>query len=255
MTSGFKQLTPNVEYDIKLDASEDNLLDSFLASVRFFPTPRILATRILQLNQALGDSFIQEEIESLSSGSPPLSEDENFEKSAGWVNSVIAKVSSILFHDEHAQPEQTSLSGEELISFFQKVVSERIYDHLSFLALSPHAKQGRSFSLEEELTEGIAEDIGLGLYRQSDTPAHLSQQSKEVLLDLAREFQRWLVEERGGCYTAGWGEIFAQGFAPQELDASKNEPATKKLVVWLEPDVQAREAGRRPQVETVAAAL
>lgn len=230
-----------------VEAGDEKGVDNFLASLKFFPTPRTIAARILQLNQALGDSFIEGEFEALSSGSLPSIEDESVEKSPGWVNSLIAKVSSILFHGEHAYSEQPNLSGEELVSFFQKVISERIYDHLSFLSMSPHAKEGLSFSIMEELTDGIAEDVGLRLYRHSEMPQSLREQAGDALFDLAAEFQRWLLEERGGSYTAGWGEIRAKG------NSSRDENTTPNLVVWLEPDVEIRTANRRQHSDTIAA--
>jgi hypothetical protein len=236
------------EDDFNLEGRDEKGVDNFLASLKFFPTPRTIAVRILQLNQALGDSLVEEELEALSSVSLPSIEDERVEKGPGWVNSLIAKVSSILFHGEYAYPEQPNLSGEGLVSFFQKVVSERIYDHLSFLSLSPHAREGLSFSIMEELTDGIAEDIGLRLYRNSEMPQYLREQSREALFDLAAEFQRWLLEERGGSYTAGWGEIRAKG------NSIRDEEAMSHFVVWLEPDVETRTANRLNQSDTVAAA-
>jgi len=249
MATGFTpEIIPQTgEDDFNLvEAGDEKGVDNFLASLKFFPTPRTIAARILQLNQALGDSLIEGELETLS-GSLPSIEDESVEKSPSWVNSLIAKVSSILFHGEHAHSEQPNLSGEELVSFFQKVISERIYDHLSFLSLSPHAKEGLSFSIMEELTDGIAEDVGLRLYRHSETPQYLREQSREALFDLAAEFQRWLLEERGGSYAAGWGEIRAKG------NSSGDENTAPHLVVWLEPDVETRTANRRQHSDTVAA--
>ena len=97
MTSVFKpgMISQTGENDFNLvEGGNDKGVDNFLASLKFFPTPRPIAARILQLNQALGDSLIEGELEALSSGSLPSIEDESVEKSPGWVNSLIARVSS-----------------------------------------------------------------------------------------------------------------------------------------------------------------
>lgn len=209
---------------------EDVGVKKFLNSARFFTTPRPIAQKILLLNQELGDSIIDGEIAALSSGQTPPSEPHVFERNETWVNSIIKKISSVLFHEEEPSPEQTDVAGEE-VSFFQKTVSERIYDHLSLLSLSPHAKRGKSFSIKEELTDGIAEDLGLGVYRQTQIPAELRKRTEVALHDLAGEFQRWLTEDRGGVYSAGWGEIRSTTLRNEAYPASGT-------VIWLEPDVE-----------------
>lgn len=212
---------------------EDVGVREFLNSVRFFTTPRPIAQKILLLNQELGDSIIDGEIAALSSGQTPPSEHQVFERNETWVNSIIRKISSVLFHEEEPSPEQADVAGEEL-SFFQKTVSERIYDHLSLLSLSPHAKSGRAFSIKEELTDGVAEDLGLGVYRQTQIPAELRKRTELALHDLAGEFQHWLTEDRGGVYSAGWGEIRSTTLRNEACPPSGT-------VIWLEPDVQAQQ--------------
>ena len=209
---------------------DDVTVKEFLKSVRFFTTPRPIAQRILLLNQELGDRIIEGEIAALSSGQALPSEHQVFERNETWVNSIIKKISSVMFHEEEPSPEQSDEAGEE-VSYFQKTVSERIYDHLSLLSLSPHAKSGRSFSIKEELTDGIAEDVGLGVYRHPQIPEELRSRAEIALHDLAGEFQRWLIEDRGGVYSAGWAEIRATSL--------RNEASPPSgTVIWLEPDVQ-----------------
>jgi hypothetical protein len=220
---------------------EDVGVEEFLNSVRFFTTPRPIAQKILLLNQELGDSVFDSEIAALSSPQTLPSEQPVFERNETWVNTIIKKISSVLFHEEEPSPEQADVAGEE-VSFFQKTVSERIYDHLSLLSLSPHAKKGKPFSINEELTDGIAEDLGLGVYRQSHIPEELRRRAELALYDLAGEFQRWLIEDRGGVYSTGWGEIRATSLRNEASPSSR-------AVIWLEPDVQ------RYQVVTPQAAM
>jgi hypothetical protein len=234
--------TENDYQDVILEEKD---LNDFLAAIRFFPTPPHVATRILRLNQELGDSFIDAEIADLSQ--VDSGEAEMFERTENWVNRIIKSVSSVLFHEEHGSIEHEDASSEEL-SLFQKTVSERIYDHLSFLSLSPHAKSGGVFSLREELTEGIAEDLGLGVYRHdSKISEDFGTQVHAALCDLACEFQRWLVNERSGLYSAGWGEIRARG-------TQHDEPANAGTIVWLDPDVETPQFNNTRQTLTASMA-
>jgi len=199
----------------------------FLAESRFFPVAPYLADQILSLNQRLGNHLIESELDSLPEEDPESGTDELVEVDASWFNAILNRVSSILFHQEGQAPD-ADVPWEDLVSAFQKTVSEKIYDRLGLLSLSPHAREGGIFSLREELTEGIAEDIGLGLYRRNETPAHLRAESEAALLSLALEFQRWLLEDCHGAYPAAWGDIRVRG-----------TQASAGLTVWLEADAEA----------------
>lgn len=215
-----------------ISQSENEGVEDFLTKIRFFPVPYEIASRILKLNHELGDCRFEAELNRLSSNEVIVNE-QMIEINETWLDTVIDRVSSILFHGEKT-PEQIDLSSKELVSLFQKTVSEKIYDRLSFLSVSPHAEKGEPFSLKEELTDGIAEDIGLGHRIRAKSPDHLYRQAQDALMDLAWEFQCWLVLERDGVFVARWGEIRALGV--ESLDPA----APSDSIVWLDPDVQER---------------
>lgn len=212
--------------------SEDEAVEHFLARIQFFRTPHEVAEKILLLNQELGEELIESQLAALASeeSDAKMIEVSENEISENWLQTIINRVSSILFHEEEPSDEM-NLSQDELVVLFQKTVSEKIYDRLSLLSLSPHAKGGGTFSLTHELTKGIAEDIGLGLYRHEKTRGELRTQAEATLLELAVEFQRWLLGEWNGVYPAGWGEIRAR------FEATSVQDCATCPIVWLEPDV------------------
>lgn len=208
----------------------DEAVENFLTRVQFFRTPYDIAQKILLLNQELGENLIESQLATLAKEEPDakMIEVSENEISENWLQTIISRVSSILFQEDEAS-EQRSPSEDELVFLFQKTVSEKIYDRLSLLSLSPHGKKGGTFSLTEELTKGIAEDVGLGLYRHEETRADLRARAEAALLNLAIEFEDWLVGEWKGVYSAGWGEIRARIESTTDAD-----PAG--VVVWLNPD-------------------
>lgn len=226
---------------------EESIVDDFISKFMFFP-PRVeTAARILRLNEALSDSHIENDLAALPPAELDVPEGERQEtiESGSWLSAIRERVSAILFHEDEPDTEQDALTGEEVVSLFQKTLSERIYNRLSMLSRSPHAKKGRCFSLREELTVGIAVNIGLGLYRYPETPYHLREEAKAALLDLAWEFQQWL-RELGGVYDAPWGRVRLEGV---EVPATEGTPAVEVLMV---PDMQSR-AGESGQAAWVAA--
>jgi len=183
---------------------EDEAVDHFLARIQFFRTPYEIAEKILSLNQELGEDLIETQLAALAkeeSDAKMIEVSEN-EISENWLQTIINRVSGILFAEDEPS-EQVTLSQDELVVLFQKTVSEKIYDRLSLLSISPHGKKGGTFSLTEELTKRIAEDVGLGLYRQEETREELRTRAETTLLKLAFAFQSWLLETWKGVYPAG----------------------------------------------------
>jgi hypothetical protein len=210
-------------------------LEQFLEQIQFFQTPVQIASRILEVNRKLGDYMVDLQLGDLPSEPDPKPLPEN----DGWVRSVVERVSAILFREE------TNISRTESDKWkFDKVVSEKIYDRLSSLSLSPYAKSKRVFSLTEELTYGIAEDVGLGLWTYPHTPEDLKMEAEGALNALSYEFQDWLVNERGGVYAAKWGNICAWQEVRREIPEG--------IIVWLNPDARAAEL-QREKVRTAPA--
>ena len=213
--------------DDPLDISEEDL-EAFLNRIKFFLTPPDIARQILEVNKKFGDYAVELQ---LGDSSPTLGKCPQVMVDEGWVRTIVDRVSSILFREE-----ETENDGDyqpTLEASFDKIVSEKIYDRLSFLSLSPQAKSGGVFSLKRELTYGIAEDVGLGLWKRPPTSATheaLNLQAEEVLTGLAGEFQDWLVYDCKGVYPALWGNICAQ------LDSRVSLP--DGLIVWLTPDAR-----------------
>jgi len=224
--------------------NEEIFVDDFLETLKFFSPPLVIVARIHRINQQIGDCLIDEELDRIS-----FSEESGKEEDIpqGLIRNIIRQLSSILFSepvDEVSGDREVSKS--EILSFFQKFISERIYDRLSLLALSPHAKEGGSFSLGEELTGGIAEDIGLGVCMRRGKENYLCREGWDALADLACAFQEWLVLDRNGNFVAEWGVVRLVGSKPLE------DKIDSKPIVWLEPDSeQLKDKQKEP--ETIGA--
>jgi len=208
-------------------------LNNRLSEWKFFLLPVPLVTRILRLSEEIGDHYFDKEYdeivhrEDLASAYPS-----ELNPEPGWLKRLFSDISGMLFHQEEDVESRKSLSEEEWIRFFQKVMSEKIFAHLAMLSRSPHAKKGGSFSIQEELTVEIAEKLGLGPCLHADTPTRLREDCLITLMDLAYEFQRWLVAEQDGIYATIWG-----GLCSSEKEEVARESDLSPLLV-LQPDVQ-----------------
>lgn len=224
---------------------EESSVDDFFEALKFFSPPLEIAARLHRINQRIGNYLVDEELEEISAPEETVQEEQDIPP--GLVGNIRRQLLSVLFSEsaDEAPGEraESDLPENEILSFFQKVVAERIYDRLSLLALSPHAKQKGSFSLGEELTGGIAEDIGLGVCLEEENENHLCKEGWDALIDLACAFQEWLIKDRYGCFAAEWGVVRVVGMDPiqPEIDSQP--------VVWLEAD--AEELKNREQEETI----
>ena len=223
--------------DATNEAYKDEVsVDNFLETLKFFSPPLEIVARIHRINQQIGDFLVDEELDRIHSPERTPRKEENIPQ--GLVRNIIRQLSSILFSESadevsgDREGSESELTKSEILSFFQKLISERIFDRLSLLVLSPHAKQGGVFSLGEELTGGIAEDIGLGFCMRREKDNYLCKEGWEALADLACAFQEWLLFERGGRFVAEWGVICLVKNKPHQ-EAINSQP-----IVWLEPDAE-----------------
>ncbi len=214
------------------DAScEERIVENFISKFIFFRPHIETAAKILTLNEELSENYIEKKFEAIPPDDLASLKNEGQETVGNWMRAIMQRVSSILFHEDESDSEEASLTDEEAVDFFQKLLSERIYNRLSMLSRSPHARKGRAFSIKEELTKGIAVNIGLGLYQHPECCDRLRQEAERALFDLAVEFQEWLLNERKGVYTAPWGQVRA-------VEAETSTTEATSPVVLLVPDVQ-----------------
>jgi hypothetical protein len=90
----------------------------------------------------------------------------------------------------------------------QRVIAERMYHYLAFLARSPLAQDGSK--LEEALARGLSTMLGLSPLEERP-PDETESESHLLIREVVSEFKSWLLHERGGeCITA-WGEIHLDG--------------------------------------------
>lgn len=191
-------------------AVADELLAPQLLKWRFFSPSVDLTKRIWQLNDALGTEYFEKEFERLTKHEPDVPElAEEVTEDPNWLRRILTRVSEIVFHEDEDSRNDSKLSDAEFTVLLQKIISERVYNHLAMLFRSPHAKKGGAFSLQKELTKGIVEELGLGLYLHPKTSGTLRTNCEVALNDLANEFQEWFVVKQKGAYSTVWGEIYA----------------------------------------------
>lgn len=208
----------------------DILLESQLSQWRFFEPPAPIVEQILELNERLVESHLEHEEQSLKDQEEPIDSDVAEEPSR--LNQFFAEAADILFHDRGNDQRDNMVNSNQPITYFQSIIGERIYNHLAMLSRSPHAKEGGTFSIREELTEELAGKIGLGLYLRLNTDDELRKETNYVLLNLALEFQNWLLEERREVYFAPWGVVCT----PNKGKALKDLNDRPRLL--LSPDVE-----------------
>lgn len=194
-------------------SGDESIVEDFFAKLEFFCPHIDTAVNIFRLSKDLSEDYVRTQCSNLAPAELNPADNGVLVVKKSWMSEIIQRVSTILFHEDESISEEVNLSVEEMSRFFQRVLSEKIYNHLSMLAHTPHAKSGQPFSIREELTEGIAENIGLGLYIDPETPQDLRERAGNALLDLSWEFQQWLVQ-RGGDYPATWGVIEVIGEPP-----------------------------------------
>lgn len=182
-----------------VELAADELLEEF----KFFAPSLDLAREILRLNDELGDAYFNGEYEEIAAREGIARHAKEPIKYGIWFRWLFRKVSGIVSHDGAKSARGRIKSEDEAVPF----ISERIFNHLAMLSRSPHAKKGKPFSIREELTKEIAEKLGLGLILHEKTSPLLRARGEEVLLQLAREFQRWFIDERAGRFTTLWGDM------------------------------------------------
>lgn len=232
------------------------ILEFLLKEWKFFlPAPEV-TSNIVRLNQEFGDDFDKRREQRVREREGidwdhfdlPDDDDPNFQR-------VVDRLSQVVLHrsDDYSIP----MSHQRVVEYYSKFLSERIYNHLAMLADTPHAQEGGTFSISEELSSGIADRIGLGLYLSSRTPEKLRLDTADCLNELAFDFQNWLVQEKEGWYPTTWGAICVSELAQQfinkdgcgqplilEADTEKKgEPECAPANEGLR-DLNAREVGR-----------
>lgn len=220
------------EYE-ELGAEDENAItEEIIADWKFFRVPNDLTREILSLNERLGGEYFRMEYEQLDLPEKTLdlnqtSRDDRDDKD---FKEGIEPAWKTLFHGEEHGGDFTQ-SEEEVVSEFQGFFSERIFNHLAMLSRTGYAKTGM-YSIREELTMEVAEKIGLGMYLHHKTPPNLRAEAEKLLLRLAKEFQRWLIDERRGLFFASWGALCSdRGLLGDDF----------KSALVMEPDVRESE--------------
>jgi hypothetical protein len=204
----------------ELSLEEDDLVKQLILDWIFFSPSPELVRLILAQNDKLGSEYFKNQCHIGTEPVEGLSKDL---LQGPW------KAFDILFH-KSKQKESGSQSEKEIISSFQAFFSERIFNHLAMLSRTPYARSG-TFSIREELTIELAEKIGLGLYLHEKTSPDLRDETENILLRLAGEFQYWFIEEHKGVFHTVWGSMLS--VAREEL---KEEISDNTII--LVPDVE-----------------
>lgn len=196
-----------LEYQEEEWESVEIAADELLEEFKFFAPSFDLVRMILRLNDELGDAYFSREYEEIAEREGVDRNSKEPIKYGIWFRWLFQKVSGILSHGGKTPTGVRIKSEDEAVALLRPFISERIFNHLAMLSRSPHAKKGKPFSIREELTREIAEKLGLGLILHEKTSPFLRARGEEVLLQLAREFQRWFIDERAGRFTTLWGDM------------------------------------------------
>jgi len=188
------------EYEGLNYVDEDEIVEQLISDWTFFLPSVELTSLVLSQNDKLGSEYFAKEYQAFRT-SAARHIDQNI------LVQRLQKAAGILFHELNTA-ESPRQSEEEIIATFQAFFSERIFNHLARLSRTPYAKTG-TFSIKEELTIELAEKIGLGLYLHEKTLPQLREETEEILLKLAFEFQRWFLDEHQGVFFALWGPMFS----------------------------------------------
>lgn len=216
-----------------LTIEDEDVIDALVDEWKFFRPTVNLVKQILQLREELGDSYLKKEYESLKAQTAGAESNEDVEITSVLVEQAEKKSSLRLIFSQMSSilglggQRGSNHSDEESVALQQNLISEKIYNHLAMLARSPRTIRGEAFSIRKELTQGIAEKIGLGLYLSSETDDELRQETEKVLLRLADEYQKWFLDNRRrGAFEATWGNIYES-----HKEISKKERDSHPLIL------------------------
>ena len=190
----------------------DPLVDALIEEWKFFIPEAPLVSRILTLREELGDNYFEHEYKSFEAQASKLESHADLQEASAQLEKGSPR-KGVLQHlfDQVAQVfgfANDESPGTESVALYQSFISETIYDHLAMLGRSPGTMRGHPFSIRRELTEGIAEEIGLGLYLTPEISEDLHDRSEKLLLELAGDYQSWLLDdERQGTFETTWGYI------------------------------------------------
>ena len=199
---------------------ENDLVEQLISNWTFFsPSPELIRIILLQ-NDKLGSDYFHKHYQS--------GIDSIFEDSENPLQ-ALQKAADILFHRSGLREPESQSEGE-IISGFQAFFAERIFNHLAMLSRTPYARSG-TYSIREELTIEIAGKIGLGLYLHEKTSNDLRDETEKILVQLAREFQYWLVKEHQGIFHTVWGSIISV-----DKESLRGESCDNSII--LVPDVE-----------------
>ena len=231
-----QQLTSGYAYATR----EEELIDVLIENWKFYRPSAPLVQHILRLREKLGERYLdneysrnrakQSDIESDKESKDIQEVESELTKKNGFELAIkyVAGILGVSSQHENTQPADSS---DEAITQHQGFISERIYNHLAMLGRTPRTLRGGAFSIRKELTEGIAEKIGLGLYLSPRMNKELRKETETVLLEMANEYQEWLLEKtQEGPFETTWGYICV---ANQKL--SKEQQSTYPLI--LNPDM------------------
>ena len=213
----------------------DPLIAALLKEWRFFVADEPLAFRMLRLRHELGDSYFDHEYASFKAQASSYESREDLAEASdlleknpeqkGLLQHLFDQLSAVLGFGSDDEK-----SDNESVTLYRSFMSETIYDHLAMLARSPHTMRGGAFSIRKELTVGIAEEIGLGLYLSPEINEELHHRTETALLQLASDYQKWLLYEKQGMCETTWGNIYTS-------DRELTEDQRKSRPLILTPDV------------------
>lgn len=209
----------------------------YLETIKFFTPSAELTMRVIFQNRKLAQLDRQAEL-----GRWPPDEEtagrlfgregremSSAEHTERW-HGFVSRFKDLMLREMQDNPEEAARMARRN----QLEISNIMYGYLSVLSRQPRARnEGEPYDIWLYIPRGMGSRLGLMKVvdhadrdafeaRKYEVPEEMlfDDSSRELLLDLTREFSRWLGEENKGDYTAPWGRMRLRGERYLYLEAT-----------------------------------
>lgn len=206
-----------------------DLFFEIFAGWKFYEPKEDICKSIMVVNRKIREEYFEKKYKDLAN--QEFTENRDFDRNLAKFEKKLESEISELRQREHFSPAFVSETREDSfmvkvsrffvgnktepsphtnsVLFFQKNVSENIYDHFALLSLNDESSRISGFSIKRELTRRMAANFGLDLYLRKKLSPELTAEAEEVLTRLAADFEEWFITEKKGYFETTFGRIFS----------------------------------------------